>query len=149
MAILRRGQRTFEEVLELDFDLVVGDLRALAVRFKKHDERTHAELLKAVERFHGKVKTTTKQRCRVDTGFMQRNVETRAKSSDGFQQETGWWRDTFETRAVHAKFRFYAPYPELKQHSLSSSFYTHADSFAADVSQVLKRGERRMERGQP
>ena len=149
MAILSRGQRTFDEVLELDFDLVVGDLRALQIRFKKHEEKTILEMVKAVDRFHKKVRTTTSQRCAVDTGFMRDNVETRSVSTDKLQQETGWWRDTFETMAKHARYRFYAPYPELKRHSLSSAFFEHQESFGLDVRQVIKRGEARMERGQP
>lgn len=149
MAILTRGQRGFSEVLTLGYDLTVGDLRALQSRFRRHSEKTIAELVTAVNRFHKRVRNTTAQRCAVDTGFMRDNIETREISSDRLQQETGWWRDTFEQQAVHARFRFYAPYPELHHHSLSSAFYQHQDSFAADVRAVLKRGEARMARGQP
>ena len=149
MPILGRGQRSFDDILEFEFDLVVGDTRALVARFKKHEQKTIDELLKAVTRFHAKVRGTTARRCRVDTGFMKRNIETRKISRDGLQQETGWWRDTFETQASHARYRFYAPYPELRTHSLSSSFYDHNDDFAQDVRATLQRGEQRMARGQP
>lgn len=143
------GPRSARAALNLEFDLTVGSLRALQVRFRKHDERTREELRKAAGRFHRKVKATTKVRCAKDTGYMSRNIETREISSDGYQQETGWWRDTFETTAKHAKFRFYAPYPELRVNSLGSSFYQHADSFNQDVKDILKRGEARMRRGRP
>ena len=149
MAILRTGQRSFAEVLDLKFDLVVGDLGALAARFKRHEEITLRELERSVARFHKKVKQTTARRCLKDTGFMSRNVETRDISQDGLQKETGWWRDTFETQAAHARYRFYAPYPELRQHSLSSSFYEYVDDYRLDVKDVLKRGEQRMSRGRP
>lgn len=125
-------------------NLTATSLKALAVRFRKFDQKLDRDSREQLRIFHGKVNRKTAQTAPVLTGFMSRHVETRF-ASDKLSADTGWFSDTFRRAVTETRGRFYPPYPEfLSKPSLRPAFNSEAPEFERRMTALYRASVQRM-----